>query len=350
MVATLFPEDPLMIDATLMMIDVFVDVIGGGSCFISDDSEPVEFNQLIPASQDLALKFQALDGITGNILVKESESNTDTNIRIHTLMRASSSKLLDQLEQSLFLDSKTSARVSVHINDRNDKETKRRLTHENCARADVEIIYPRGRPGTGKLHLSAVNGQFNIMMGNFTSITSSSSSGSSSSSSSAGALTIFEELRMGLMNGEVNLGGVTVSTKLLVEVTNGHILGHINSAGTVVAQIINGPVDLAIDSEPKRNDWDANNLHVTINTVNGRIGLNLLRRFLGHFAMSTTLGNPATIRHLNPTTDNIKYISRSSSATKGWISKDSEEPGTSSRLDLGTVNGNILVEVDTFKK
>ncbi|KAF9147596.1 hypothetical protein BGX20_006609, partial [Mortierella sp. AD010] len=320
--------------------------IGGGSCFIGDDSKPIEFNQLIPASQDLALKFQALDGITGNILVKESESNTDTNIRIHTLMRASSSKLLDQLEQSLFLDSKASARVSVHINDRNDKETKRRLTHENCARADVEIIYPRGHPRTGKLHLSAVNGQFNIMMGNITPITGNSSS----SSSNAGALTIFEELRMGLMNGEVNLGGVTVSTKVLVEVTNGHILGHINSAGTVVAQIINGPVDLAIDSEPKRNDWDANNLYVAINTVNGRIGLNLLRRFLGHFSMSTTLGNPATIRHLNPTTDNIKYISRSSSATKGWISEDSEEPGTSSRLDLGTVNGNILVEVDTFKK
>ncbi|KAF9084286.1 hypothetical protein BGX27_003846, partial [Mortierella sp. AM989] len=309
---------------------------GSGSCYISDDSEPRTATQVVPASPDLSLKFEILDGITGNIIVKESDSYADHAIRIKSTIRASSTSLLDQIQTSYDSSSVRSAHSWIHIKDSNDKEAKKRLLRGNCARSDVEIIYPRSFPGTGKLQLSATNGKFNINMNNHTD-------------SWGPVLTSFEELQMGLTNGEVNVDGVVVSKKLLMEVANGHIMGNVKSAGKVVAQIINGPVDLEIDSTPRRDDWDANNLHVAINTVNGRIGLYLVKRFLGHFSFSATIGTP-TIRLASSSKDIIKFTARSGHEVKGWISVDQNEPDALSKLDLTTVNGNILVEVETLKK
>ncbi|KAF8984325.1 hypothetical protein BGZ46_008304 [Entomortierella lignicola] len=305
-----------------------------GSCYISDDSASRTSSQTLSASQDLALKFEIIDGLSGNINVKESESWSDQDVRIRTVMRASTSELLRELEQS-FTNNKESARVWVHIKDSNDKETKKRLTRQGCARADVEIIYPRARPGTGKLDLSSINGEINVQLNNHTT-------------AGAKGLASFEELQISLKNGDVNLDKTIVSNKLSAEVVNGHVSGTISTAGNVYSRIINGYIDLSIDTTLRRDDWDVNNFKVSMSTVNGRIAVKLVKRFLGHFTLSSAIGKP-NLRLPSSSTDVIKYISRTGYEVKGWISENNEEPKTSSQLDLKTVNGNILVEVETEK-
>ncbi|KAF9079829.1 hypothetical protein BGX27_005916, partial [Mortierella sp. AM989] len=82
-------------------------------------------------------------------------------------------------------------------------------------------------------------------------------------------LELVEELQMEFTNGKANIDAVVVSKKLLMKAVNGHIMGNINSAGKVEAQITNKPVDLVIIRLPEGTA----EAQVAIITVNGRIEL-----------------------------------------------------------------------------
>jgi hypothetical protein len=184
-------------------------------------------------------------------------------------MRATSTQLLEQLEQSLSrLDAPFNGyRSTIHIHDRNDKEKKKRLLRRNCARADVEITYPRPSPGAGRLEVSVANGELALKM-------------SPPGQAWDGTLTSFEQVRLKLLNGGINFDNLVVSRALHVEVANGHIRGNVHTAGTIAAQTMNGQIQLGIDTNPLRADWSPSNLMVNAETLNGEIELNMVRKHL----------------------------------------------------------------------
>ncbi|KAI1320818.1 hypothetical protein EDD11_009775 [Mortierella claussenii] len=339
----------------------------GVYCWVPENSQSRSDTQVFAALPDLAFKFKTLDGITGNVLVKESESFSEANIRVNILMRASSTELLDQLEQTLIQDNvRRTAYSTVHIKDRNDKETKKKLMRRNCARADVQIVYPRGHPALGKLDIVVANGELILNMnqdktlwGVGHGLLQDKLDNATMTAVAAGSFnqvkTSFEELRLVLTNGEINVDGLVVASKTQLGVVNGRIFGNLQSAGKVAAEIINGNVDFTIDSSlsPALNsqypNWNADNLQININAVNARIDVNLVQRFLGYFSLSNTIGQSA-IEVLNNerNRDQIEYTTKRGYEVKGWISERGQEPDiATSRMTMTTVNGNIRVNVNT---
>ncbi|KAK3814999.1 MAG: hypothetical protein J3Q66DRAFT_370352 [Benniella sp.] len=317
-------------------VQVRVGTVSDGTCLVRDNDDAREVTQTVPATPDLSLKLEVLDSIYGNILIKESDTQDMSEVQINIKMRATSAQLLEQLEQSLSrLDAPFNGyRSTIHIHDRNDKEKKKRLLRRNCARADVEIMYPRPSPGTGRLEVSVANGELALKM-----------SPPRKTGHAWDMLTSFEEVRLKLLNGGINFENLVVSRALHVEVANGHIRGNVHSAGTIAAQTMNGQIQLGIDTNPLRADWSPSNLMVNAETLNGEIELNMIQRFIGHFRLSTTMGS-TSIHQISQNKDVLKYSRQSSKARAGWISADGSEPqNVTPRIELETINGAITLNV-----
>ncbi|KAF8930955.1 hypothetical protein BGZ58_007924 [Dissophora ornata] len=314
----------------VQMTESHEDVIRDGVCWVGPDAEFRSETETVSASYDLNLDFLVLDGITGNVVVKESESFDTEDVRINVVMYATTTKLLDQLQHSIVRDTPNIAHARVHINDQMDKDAKKKLLRGGCARADVEIIYPRSNPGTGKLSIVATNGELLMKM------------------SPKHTRASFEEVKLSLSNGDVNVDNVVVSKTFLAEVANGNVNGGIRSAGKVTVNTVNGPVTLKIDAAPLNQSWGESKLVVDIYTVNGLIGLDLVQRFLGHFDLVNANGNKA-IRLASDSKDIITYSAQGSKQLTGWISQDGVEPASPSpRLTLLNVNGAIKLNVETM--
>ncbi|KAG0307915.1 hypothetical protein BGZ98_009481 [Dissophora globulifera] len=310
--------------------------IGGRTCWVDPDTANTrkDFKQISPSS-DLALKLDVLDGISGNVVVKESESWSDLYVRVNVVMQATSSELLRGLELSLVGEA-PKVNAKVHISDTYDSETKKRLMREHCARADVEIVYPRALPGTGKLQVSVVNGGVTMNIGR-----------------RYGTPATFDEVQVSLTNGDVNFDNLIVEKLFEANVGNGHAMGLIRTRGKVVVIVMNGPVHMELDSEHVKDDWKVGgkDLDIDITSVNGRVNLELYRRFVGHFDVTNGNGQKTINLASDSKNDTIVYTARSAKQLKGWISADGTEPqGSLPRLNLVTVNGPISLDVGTGHK
>ncbi|KAF9994491.1 hypothetical protein BGZ65_009875, partial [Modicella reniformis] len=318
--------------------------VADATCLVPNDRGSREAIQTIPATADLSLKFEVLDGISGNVLITESDAEDSQDVRISIQMRATSTQLLEQLEQrvSRFNEPVTNNGYFsvVHIHDRNGEDMKKKLLHKNCARADIVIVYPRSSPGTGKLQVLVGNGELTVKMKPLANNGTMSSSGTMH----PGTLASFEEVDLELMNGGINIENLVASRRLHAGVFNGYIHGHVHSAGKITARTMNGQIQLTVDTELLRPDWNPYDLTVAAETLSGEIALDLVRRFAGHFKISTTIGTP-TINQSNNNTDILKYSRQHSKILSGWISADGSEPSNSTpRLDLETVNGAITLK------
>ncbi|KAG0313013.1 hypothetical protein BGZ99_009150 [Dissophora globulifera] len=306
------------------------------SCWVDPDTANTrkDFKTISPSS-DLGLKLDVLDGITGNVVVKESESWSDLYVRVNVVMQATSSELLRGLELSLVGEA-PKVNAKVHISDTYDSETKKRLMREHCARADVEIVYPRAHPGTGKLQVSVVNGEVTMNIGR-----------------RYGMPATFDEVQVSLTNGDVNFDNLIVGKLFEANVGNGHAMGLIRTTGKVVVIVMNGPVHMELDSEHMKDDWKVGgkDMDVDITSVNGRVNLELYRRFVGHFDVTNGNGQKNINLASDSKNDTIVYTARSAKQLKGWISADGTEPqGSLPRLNLVTVNGPISLDVGTGHK
>ncbi|KAF9913553.1 hypothetical protein BX616_009892 [Lobosporangium transversale] len=319
--------------------------------------------QLFTATPDFALRVEAIDDIVGNVLVKESSSTRDKDIRVQIVLRASSTEFLNQLQSTIVHGGRReTGYVRVGIRDSKNEEVKKRIIHGNCARADIEIAYPRAYQGTGKLALRGISGKFIMKMDPYSRVVPLAGEGSFYNSSSSGSIIStaptpsFKEIMLELTNGDIRLEGIEVLDNFYAVTTNGHISGDLKTSGSLVAKVVNGEVNLAIDSDPTTPPAiptpGTKKLTVDISTVNGHIDLNLIRRFLGRFSISSSFGR-TSIEQLNNESnkDRIGYESKNGSKMNGWISESGQEPQTSSpHLNLNSDHGNIKIRVNTQKK
>ncbi|KAG0358604.1 hypothetical protein BGZ54_010355 [Gamsiella multidivaricata] len=296
-------------------------------CWIPEEGVSRIDTQFVSAAPDLSLKLDIVDNI-------ESDDATDESIRIRVVLRAASTELLRELTQTLTRDGAQSVFSRIHLRDSNDKETKKRLMrHNSCALANVEITYPRARPGTGKLDVKVADGEL-VMSMDPNSIEAT-----------------FEEVHFAVSNGGVNVETAVVSKGFFAKVANGRIRAvNLRSAGRIEAETLNGRVEMTVDTKPLHKDWDPENLMILLTTLNGDIDLNLVQRFWGHFELVTQFGKKS-IRLPDNSTDIIKYTTPKRDEIQGWVSADGTEPrNVVPRFDLSTVNGAIDVRFESQKK
>ncbi|KAF9177273.1 hypothetical protein BGZ51_008934 [Haplosporangium sp. Z 767] len=286
----------------------------------------------VAASLDLALTFETLDGIVGDIVVKESESTEIQDVSIRIIMRATSDDILNQMEGSIHRD-KHNIRSWVHLKDSNSKEQKKKLLSGNCARADVEIVYPRVKPGTKALTVRTTVGDITVRM------------------DPKRSEPVFESIAMEIVSGVIDFNHVTVSKKTSLKVINGQIRGSLRTAGALSVETVNAPVDLAVDTTPLTPDWNpVDNFQVGIDIINGPATLNLVKSFYGKFSLGSSVGRPTITLPYN-TKDVVKYDTNEWNELKGWISKGGTEDALGhAQVGIHTVNGAIRLSIQDQNK
>ncbi|KAF9937035.1 hypothetical protein BGZ67_001700 [Mortierella alpina] len=311
-------------------------VFPGGHC-----SEPGEYlsrseTRTLPALSNLTYKVEVAEEIYGSVVVKESESWEISDIRIHIVLKATSYKLLKEIEQYLDFDqTHMQAKSMVRINEKVDKDTKKRLLRDNCVKTEIKVEYPRAISGTKRLHVAVVSGDVAVRM------------------HPSRVSTIFEELELEVANGEAHVENAVVSASTQLKVINGHIYGSLRTAGVVEMAIANGPIDLAIDTTRLSKGWNADeNFSLKGNTLNGPITVNLAEPIYGSFFLKTGVGKPA-INLATGSTARINYTSQKWNELQGEIARGGSGGSYShvlSKISLETVNGGIRLNIQDQKK
>ncbi|KAG0034188.1 hypothetical protein BGZ81_005893 [Podila clonocystis] len=300
-----------------------------GNCNLSDNAETDTADMWFPADKTLDLYYEIQDGIVGNIVVKEATDwdHEPGKVKVHRTWRASSARLSDAMGDFIQLDeanSKVFAGLHLEFNSAKEKEE---ALKNNCVRADVEIVYPLGAPGTGRLKVEVTNGDIHVM---FDKILKDQPS-------------TFDTLILTTGNGEIQLDNVLVVSNTTLLSANGHVYGSLRTAGAVEAKVLNGPIDIAIDTGiiPGQTAWNPRKLDVKLATLNGPVTLDVLPSFQGHFEMDAIVGRASITA-----SDRIQYKINTSKEVVGWVSVDGKEPLSKlPRMLLYSINGNVKAKI-----
>ncbi|GJJ77241.1 hypothetical protein EMPS_09600 [Entomortierella parvispora] len=310
------------------------DGILDGSCWAPANAPKSVKTQLIEATPTVGFKIEVIDGIVGNILVQEYESD-DKTIKVTMTMRASSTNLLNKMIFTNTTDPKLpydNQFTTIHLE--GSESDKRKLLRGNCAQVDVDILYPVGikrKPvvTAGKLTLLGANGEMNIAM-----------------QEAKDAVTILDTFHAKLANGEINFHNLAVSSLTKFELANGRVLGTLKTSGAVEAALMSGPVDLSIDTTPLQSNWNNNELFVDVFSMSGAVTVDLANPFHGHFHLGSTIGKPA-IWVAPGHNDTVQFNTADWDSVKGWVQHNSDpEPTTKLPLiKLRTLAGAVKLNV-----
>ncbi|KAF9383803.1 hypothetical protein CPC16_008753 [Podila verticillata] len=272
---------------------------------------------------------QEIDPYVGNIVIREAADwDIPDCVLVHRTWRTSSAKLSDAITDYISLDElKLTAELRIELNFNSTEERKQAL-RGNCARVDVEIVYPREMPGTGRLKVQVTNGDIQAVFDKVPGISPPT----------------FETLILETTNGEIQLENVQVIGNTKLGAANGHVYGSLTTVGAVEASLLNGPIDLAINTGilPGVEKWNPEELDVDLETLNGPVTLEIHPSFQGHFEIVAAVGRTSIT-----SSDKIHYKTSTSNKQIGWVSADGTEPtGRLPRMRLATVNGNIRAKID----
>lgn len=307
----------------------------------------------------LNFEYKAVEEVSGNIVVSESDTWDEKGIKIVVIKKAYSTKTLDQIVHTVTNVNGTAV-SRVHLKDTLSKDQKEKIgTHGGCLSADVQITYPRASSSfasrsegegvvattssgsvrdLGALSLSTIAGEISVKL---------ASIGAEAYS--------FDSLGVKVVHGDVEVNDLVVVKKTHVEIVNGQVLADLTTAGAVKVDMVNGGIGLTIDSTAPRTKpmlgqsvgggWAPGNLDVQTNAVNGPVSVIFRNHFHGHFSLESKVGTtsftvPAGDRKTTPTNPKNRY--------EGWVSEDGKEPGSAlPRLVVKTAIGTIKVKVES---
>ncbi|KAF9427565.1 hypothetical protein BGZ94_004653 [Podila epigama] len=264
----------------------------------------------------------------GNVIVKESDDWKDDTLKIHYIWQASNARLFDAIYNALdsqTVDAKRTITFDFFLK-AGSTEEKKRLLRQGCARVDTEIIYPRAKPGTGRLDVQIAHGtiqmQFDKVLNN--------------------PMPSFDVLMLTSLLGDVHLENVPVLNHTKIDAMDGHVYGSIRTSGKLDVFMSEGPIDLAVQPL-NTTDHDQSNLDIQFISIRNSISLDVPSSFYGHFNLSTTVGQ-ATLTARDR--DTIYYTTKISNETVGWVSRDAREPTRAlPRIALQSFIGNLDMKI-----
>lgn len=196
-------------------------------------------------------------------MIREADNwDISNRVLVYRTWRTSSEKLSDAVNDFLELDEhKLTVDFGIELVFNSSEERKKAL-RGNCARADVEIVYPRAMPGTGRLKVQVTNGNIQAVFDKVPSLPPPT----------------FETLILKTTNGEIQLENVQIIGNTTLSAANGHVYGSLRTVGTVEASLLNGPIDLAISTGilPGVEKWNPKELDVKLETLNGPVTLEVV--------------------------------------------------------------------------
>ncbi|KAF9427564.1 hypothetical protein BGZ94_004652 [Podila epigama] len=304
-------------------------MVFGDTCSLPDIMGTEEGHYNLRSDTDFDLSLSITDMI-GNVVVKESEDWLDEKIVVKYAFQASSTALFDSFGNEITTDSsQRKARIAFLIESDSADET-RRLLQGNCARVDVAIVYPRTRPGTGRLKITMQKGSAHFQFEKVHGYPPPS----------------FDVIEVEAEMADIRLENVLVNNSTVIHSTSGPVYGSLKTNGIVEANLVGGRIDLAVlplkvlGVAPRGRSG----LDINLSTMKGDVDLLLAPSFRGHFDLSAMVGSPAIT---SMTSDVIHYSSNAKTQLKGWTADDDVEPqGSLPRIVLRSGIGDVRTRIE----
>ncbi|KAG0334770.1 hypothetical protein BG000_008064 [Podila horticola] len=157
-------------------------------------------------------------------------------------------------------------------------------------------------------------------------------------------LATFRTIALTSTLGDIILDGVHVQKNTSVQAVKGNVSGVVKTTGKVKVEVGKGTINLSVDDAPDIHGIDSSTLDVKLSTGYGTIDLKQVRRFQGHFLLTTGVGKLA-FKKSSRYRDEVHYTSDSARQLAGWIAKDGEPNSLLPRIELKTVVGNVKATI-----
>ncbi|KAG0256648.1 hypothetical protein BG011_004375 [Mortierella polycephala] len=275
-------------------------------------------------SADLDLSVKVLDGIIGNVDIKENDNWEEERILIRWTLRGSDSKVFDKMQVVSDVDGLLS-KFDVQLEPEDEKD-KKKLLKGRCARVDAVVLYPRASPDSKHLAVETLFGDINVKM--------------------EGVMAIVDSMFLRSTVGNVNIHAASVKGRTDILVVKGKVRGTLKTIGAVNVTTTNGAIDLEVNSAIGVLGWTPTTLNVYMSAVKGPVSLDLTQKYHGHFSLDSGYHKQPNFHPSSAYSDVVQYSINSRSRLVGWISaKGHEPPGALPNIQLSSVSGPTQITI-----
>ncbi|KAF9389957.1 hypothetical protein CPB97_010240 [Podila verticillata] len=315
---------------TIILILLFtwfpsIAIFSNDTCSIDKAHGKIFESLSVKPSSSLDTRLEIDENILGEVVVMQSPDWMQSDVQTRLRLQGSSKRVVDAVDIGIDNNKTThTASISVYLKAGSPSESRQILKGE-CLKAYVEIIYPRSVPGTGSLDITTTAGTITVKLDK--------------------PEATFRSIALSSTLGDITLDGVHVQKRTSVRAVKGNVSGMIKTTGEVDIEVEKGTINLSVDDAPNIHGWDRSTLDVKLSTVHGTVDLKQVRRFQGHFLLTTRVGN-LEFRPSSRYEDLVHRTSNSGRQIAGWISKNGKEPvSLLPRIELKTVAGNLKATI-----
>ncbi|KAG0372231.1 hypothetical protein BGX24_000532 [Mortierella sp. AD032] len=242
--------------------------------------------------------------VLGNITVLEADSWTEDHVRANIYKTFSDPDIDDVIDFQISNDEKYETfllRADLHSTDEEGRKKEAKIMKNNCARIDIELIYPKS---SGHLRLAGKTrkgGHIRIR--------------------TEGKLVIFDDVQMETTVGDILFEAGSVKNSAKLKTGKGKIQGTIRSQQQVEATTTLGDIALVVDASPGELGASFDKLNITLQSAKSSIELGLTQRYHGWFSLKSGIDKPTFT--LSPNyTDSVTITKSSATSLAGWCQRE----------------------------
>ncbi|KAF8925413.1 hypothetical protein EDD21DRAFT_439816 [Dissophora ornata] len=295
----------------------------GDICASERLAKGTENSYEVPYSPHLNLSLELLDGIMGSVVVRETRSLSQKDIRVRFLRRSTLPKNLERMKITLKVNDDNSTAAFRVFLDPDNSEKGQMFAQKQCIMADAEIIYPRPTTEIKQLSVSTSDGNISVQFQD--------------------SLAVIDFLDLMTIDGSIIINEATVRRQADIKAVNGEVRGLLNTLEVVRVATRYGEIDLTVDTAPGPHGYLPGNLNVSLTSEKSPINLALTQRYQGYFSLHSGFKTPTFI----PSTaypDITWHTSNSKGKLKGWITDDGSKPlGSLPKISVKALAGPVAV-------
>ncbi|KAG0045343.1 hypothetical protein BGZ83_009434 [Gryganskiella cystojenkinii] len=284
-----------------------VDVITEDACVKAARLGTEEYDYSFAYTPSTNISVKIMDGIPGNIILKESDDWEDLytfTVKVET--SSSDRNLLDAVEFKYLFPENIMQWTTILVPFKNGENSTKLLARlkKHCVRADLTITIPKHNAGLRTVELQTSEGDIRIDW----------------AGASTRMVTMADEVKIQAYRGSVVLDGASVrkNTEIVIQGA-GSVSGLLITAEKASVSTHTGTINLEVDTDLDLMGNYVKNLDLDLRTTSkGSINLVHTRGYRGRFALNSDLGT-AIVTSKARGSDQIVYTRRSNAHLEGSL-------------------------------
>ncbi|GJJ72152.1 hypothetical protein EMPS_04509 [Entomortierella parvispora] len=283
-------------------------------------------------SENTTISLGILDGIPGNILIKELDDWGEGTVYVYVFSTSADHNVIDDIIYDYkLLPSMDTVQWNTRLRpgmEASEKQLER--IKKTCTRSNIVITLPKVNKGVRALNLFTSQGDIAVQWKNLQILS--------------------DEVSLHAADGNIILDGLSTKRKTDIVVSGeGSVSGLLSTAEIANISTDVGHIDLELDTDIGLIEDSRKNLDISLSTkTKGHINLVHTRDYSGRFALNSGLGTAILVCPFNSSMP--VFTKKSNAHIEGWITEDGSIPRKDTPVvKASTYEGSISMTIlDNF--